>query len=1471
MSIYLQNGVDNSNKYRKQNSLNLTYPAYIRKPYNYIDQYTNDRIPYNFQQNVNIPNIERLTDKSNPTQFFANPEYSTNDLFLTNQIPDQSEAIIRQKIGNEWNIHTQTVTINIDSRSRDFKTEDYENFLQDKRNDVSVQGLWLSSYIFPNNFKIDFNKQYQNIKTVKLTSAIFPNTRSRNIIYIDDTNNYFYVDVVMKSPWLPYNFHIDQTTNLFDFQNFAFNINNNYIKLYKFFQEIEKPYGIPRKITDTTVNNYVTTSLQMVYLNYLITYEDEDNWFWGVLNGSTRDIYTDKQFSVSINRLNNVEYFCKTNDIVYDDGVKKCNYSLITSINNYNNLNVAPYDNYIIEHYCNYSNPDVGLFTISLTHTFHDLIIVDLVNEFPEVLEDNHVYILGTMENDIIIPAYDVVQNGITLSFNRNTFQLLRFCKYTINYNLKALDTVKTIPVTFEFVNIDLSGSLISGNITDISSAGDNNIFLMNGILNGQIQFNSELINPICSIITAKWRSENDSHDDTLIGYSTNIIMNSVQIGYNYYLQVGGSVNYITMSAGVMNNINIYTEIAGNTKYYGTYLQGVPSILGNSLNYTEEYITRAIRDYFVKNNLDYSIFQWSYTNDLFLSTPTVSKISIPYGEYTLNELIKIISEQKIKIKSVKNIITSADNIDYIENVKDNSRYYFFSVVQFQCKLKVTTEYYNNSYLLKFEIDNDSIEPLLEPINISAMGYTHTFTPETVLYDIMCMNVYKYNVTNEIILQNFFTLDPFYFHKNTEPEITYLQTVKNPDYPRYNFAYNVKSTIQDDNLDRLTFYPSPIYMYNKNYVFPCGCSIEITPDQSPNFKLFTILPELPEGFYLDGTTIKGKSDKPFESIHYVYYYYYSGENFRYYQQIKLINAEFKYNYSDIKLLNGFRFKGIQQLNIDSDIIARPFTNITVELDKNWTDISNINTTPVRNVINIGNGINIGYLTGDIYGIPTSEFQLTLNLTGEFNIKSYGDVDIGEMKIFNNSNLLSSDNKFIQSTSINIYSLSADKFYGDNSFMIYSYNYITDDIPQFVCWAKPIKNEINNFISFHIFADDPISNKLLNELHFSYKNSKDIVKTRYLLDYYQPTQVLTMEQTRLPGIRSWTTSYYTENIINHQYNNTTLLNHYEYTDNAVIYPLRANMFGFATSYTKNINVYSNENIFDPNDNLLNRLWYALPGYIKNELNGYIFSQYYIDDWIVESEINDSIYYLHYPKGSFSITPITDSVDRIDPTITQYGNILDFSLALNNINTDAKIYKYCLYNRCKMNYDIIYNPVNIDKTTYETITVPDIYSNHNILSMQIGARINKIEPIVDKILSENDYYNFEDFLWIQLYCDNYGEFENIFDPLTNRWYFAKIFFKFCKERNDVSYNYFECPQYLCKNLNYIQELNSMQVRIYDKYGNLYTDYNSTHYNFSFTLEIEYFIDNIRANGASSKRPTQENVLYNDELLRMQRINNN
>ena len=78
----------------------------------------------------------------------------------------------------------------------------------------------------------------------------------------------------------------------------------------------------------------------------------------------------------------------------------------------------------------------------------------------------------------------------------------------------------------------------------------------------------------------------------------------------------------------------------------------------------------------------------------------------------------------------------------------------------------------------------------------------------------------------------------------------------------------------------------------------------------------------------------------------------------------------------------------------------------------------------------------------------------------------------------------------------------------------------------------------------------------------------------------------------------------------------------------------------------------------------------------------------------------------------------------------------------------------------------------------------------------------------MDTKDKYNFEDFIWIQLYSDNYGEFENIFDPLTNRWYFAKIFFKRCEKRNDVSFNYFECPLYLCKNLNYIQELINKEI---------------------------------------------------------------
>ena len=66
----------------------------------------------------------------------------------------------------------------------------------------------------------------------------------------------------------------------------------------------------------------------------------------------------------------------------------------------------------------------------------------------------------------------------------------------------------------------------------------------------------------------------------------------------------------------------------------------------------------------------------------------------------------------------------------------------------------------------------------------------------------------------------------------------------------------------------------------------------------------------------------------------------------------------------------------------------------------------------------------------------------------------------------------------------------------------------------------------------------------------------------------------------------------------------------------------------------------------------------------------------------------------------------------------------------------------------------------------------------------------------------------------------------------------------------------------------MNGLDVKIYDRYGRLYSDYDSTHYNFSFTLEIEYFIDDIRANGVSSRRPTQDNVTYSEELMTMQRL---
>ena len=1492
---------------RTQNTQQQQNPVFMRKPLNYVDQYTGEKIPLQYQQYIQQPQIDRLQRDSNPTQFFNNPEYSTQDLFLQNQIPNQEEAVVKQRIDNEWNIRTQQVSINIDSKARDFKTSDYEDFIADDRNELSVQGMWLSSYIFPNNFKINFNQQYANIKTVKLTSATFPNTRSRTAMYIDDTNNYFYISVVMKCPWLSYNFHIDQTTNLFDFQTFAFSVSDVYINLYKFFQEIEKPYGVPRQITDTTVNNYKTTSVDMYPYTYTFgTFTNDEDWSW---NG-------DKTFNISINQVSNLEFFAITKTpIVFDNGNNyNCSYYIDTVVTNFSSVQStraaqdvqrtqSAYDSYIIEHYCTHTYDDLQgrinlytTYTISLTHTFPEHITLQLVTTFPDELQDNVVYILGQEDGDTIIPVANVVQNGLTLSFNRNTFKQLRGYTYIIHYTLivhesNTISYTKQLDVTYTISYQFIDPAMITGSISGVTSASDSNYFLMNGILNGQIYYETPLNNLICAVIDAEWLSENKSHTDTFNGYTTGIQFNSVEIGWQYYIPVGGSVNYITMSAGILNNINFYTEYnesthGENTKYFATFVQGVPSILGNSLSHLTQYVTRAIRNYFIANNMDYSTFQWTYTNDLFMSGETISKISIPYGEYTLDELLAILSQQTIKVKSVKNIITSADGRDYIENVNDNSKLYFFTVVQFQCKLLVTTEYYKNSYLLKFEINPDTITPLQEQIDITIQNFTYSFTPSTVLYDIIGLHISTYNATGEIILQKVFTLDPFYFHQESNPEISFVKTIKNPEYTRYNYSYNVRGTIQDDELSWISFFPAPLYMYNRTYVFPVNCSVTITPAsemytsngvQHDKFTLFKILPELPEGFTLQGTTITGSSPIPFESLHYVYFYYYSGSQFRYYQQIKLINAGFMYNYSTVKLLNGYRFKGVQQLRVDSDIIATPYTNISVQLDKNWTELSNTTNNHANNIITIGDGISIGYLTGDIYGTPESTFQMTLTLTGEYNFQYYGYADVGTITITDpNGVTLSSDNAYIQSTSVELYSVNADQFYGDNSFMVYTYNYITDptnDIPQFVCWMKPIKNQINNFMSYHIFANDVVSEKLLTELHFSYTHSKNLVQSRYLVDYYKPTQVFTMEQTALPSIRSWTTSEYTEDIINHQYNNTTYLNQYSIAENAVIYPLRKLMFGYATSNTMDINLYgfgSDVQFTPASSDLLSRIWYAIPLYVKNELNGYIFSEYYCTDWITEEVIDGQSCRLYYPKNSYSINPITNVVNRIDPTTTLYANILDMSVALSGDidSSSMELYHYCLYNRCKMIHDIQYYPANLNTTLYNNITVPDTYSNNNLLGVQIAAKVNKIVPIVDEILSEYDYYNFQDFIWLQISVDNYGPFQNIFDPFTNRWYFAKIFFKRCEKRNDVSFNYFECPLYLCKNLNYIQELNGLDVKVYDRYGRLYSDYDSTHYNFSFTLDIEYFIDDIRANGVSSRRPTQDSVAYSEELQYSQRI---
>lgn len=1567
MSIYLQGTVDKKENYRRQNSYQFVSPDYIRKPFNYIDQYTNERIPYNFPPQQQRPNINKLTDKSNPTQFFSNPEYSTNDLFLVNQVANQDEAIIRQKIGNEWKIYTQTENINIDSRAREFYINDYKQYLMDDRNNVSLQGLWLSSYLFPNNFRIELNKQYDKIKTIKMTSAIFPNTRSRNAIYIDDTNNYFFIDCVMKCPWLPYNYHIDQTTNLFDFQYFSFNISDKLNKLYKFYYEIEYPYGIPRNVGDDTINNFILKKPNDEFMLSYVTYEifpgveDKDvippqYWSYDIENKH----HEIKNMNIMIYNDENMEYSCTSHEITFNNKVIDCKYYLIIDVFNDQNIlrSINEYEQskrsidelqnkYEINISCDVINPSrkpvniKGIYSLRIHINVNEDITLktvekDPLNEFEqksteddeiEYLKDDIIYILGGSIKDSVIVTEDEYPK-VSIIFNSNTFKKLTggiVIKYILQIEednqIKYSDV---IPVELDFNKVNVLATqvcMVTGEIRDLYKSPGTSF--IDGTFTGQVYIDKSYINFnnfIFAAMDMKWKSSNNIKDDydILDGYSVNIIQ-KIQEGkseYERFLQVEGNIKYITNSMKVLNNIHVV-----DNKYYGTYLQGLPSIIGNSLNNIEFYITRAINDYCTAHNINYGAFEWEYTDGILISESIKQKIEIPYGEYSLEELIDTISSQKIKVKSVKNIIKSNEK-NYITNINDDSVYYFFCVVQFQCRLKVTTEYYYNSYLLKFEIDNESIEPLEEPIDLymkytntyitgeftnpetymkeyhtatEVLEYTHTFTPSTILYDIVCCHLYDYDhisTTGLLILQDFFTLEPFYFHRNIDPNVTYFQTKKNENYHKYNYTVNVPSVIIDKSFNEVEYYPSIVHAFNRSYVFPAKCHITIKPTLENKVIIKDVIPPLPKGFSVEEkinengeleTNIVGMSDIGFQSIHYIYFEFTKyDETFKYYQQVKLINVEFKYNYSEVKLLKGYSFRGIQQLEIDTDIIASPFTNINVDIDKSWIDISNKNKSPADNVIDIGCGINIGYINGNVYGVPTSEFQMTLNITAEFNYRAFVTDDnnpanpdhnfIGELLIRppGYDKDISLDNPYYQSTKITLYSLDADKFFGDNSFMIYSYDYVYDDTdfsPQFVCWAMPIKNEINNFISFHIFADDTISNKLLNELHFSYKNSKDVVKSRYLLDYYHPSLISANENKELPTVRSYTTNYYTNNIIEHQYNATKLLD--QHVDNELdnIYPLRSGLFGYAPDFVRDLNLYKfgiDDKIFNPSEN---KIWYAIPGYVKNELNSFIFSQYYIDNWETEVTIDNIKYRVYYPKNSIQITTI---VDTQNPLNTQYANILDFSYALNDLKTDVKIYNYCLYNRCSMTSQIIHNPINIDRKTYNEITLSDKDDDYNVMGMQIASKMNKIEPLMDKVLSKYDYYNFEDFLWISIYCDNYGEFQNIFDPLTNRWYFAKIFFKKCEKRNDISYNYFECPTYLCKNLNYIQELNSLQIKIYDKYGNLYSDYNSPKFNFSFTLEIEYFIDNIRANGESSKRPTQENVMYNEELSTLQRINN-
>lgn len=1368
--------------------------------------YSSSQRSYRPPQSIRSTNATSLHANSHPTHFLESPERTMQSYFLTNQINPNPD---KQHQDESWNVYTQTTTIAIDSRAREYSVADYLNFVQDTRNQLSAQGKWLDSYLFPNNFYLPLNHQYGNVKRIRLVSTTFVNTRSRTQLYIDDTNDHLFVQMAIAAPWLSMRYHVVPNMSLIDAMYLSCTMAGKEGTIVPFYQEIPTTYGVPRSnITDTV--NETTTMAMMHGLTYAFS-ELPDGYFWS--GGSPNFVNT----TVSKNSSTDRELIAQSNAIKGSD------------------------DNYHVR--ILFRTIDKWTRTADDGTPIGDPIavyqVVFQMNAMAYNISDPVLFIFGPNDlpsQEVIITRTDT--NGlnpvITCTFDQRLFDSI--LRIEVHYEKVVYDSASwtTEPLVTLYMSteqIELGTATINGVVTDLVAMDD--FRSVQGVFGGFVLFDNVVgesvtddgetaatiglpvglpIGPVIpggiriggvdNVLTGtiyfEWSSGN------LNGYVTSAINDT---GTGFYFQVTGIATYETSKPAVYNNIRRYNTDDG-IHYYGTFVQGNPMSIKN--NELKTYIARTLEQ--VTGGV------WS-ENDIsdvvYTTTASAARLDIPYGAYTIDELLTVLSKS-VSVMTTRSVLSSS----YKEI--DESRWYVMFVVAMQVPIQVTAVYSNSSYLLKFAVSSEPTA-VTESVTVQLPESTLSFQIESdqPICGLYVARMVK-NMYGDWEVRSYSPLEPFVTVPIVPSELI-VPTIKTSTIPQYNYGI-VSST----EIDGVYYNTTTARYFRASYIFPVYSTIHIP---CTDVVIESISPELPDGFTYDENGIYGSSTEQFSSFHFVYFRLVQtgpyGRVYRYYQNVNLVNLPFSYNYKSVRLLVNTAFTNIEQLQLDAEnlfgqLTASPFYKVKCD-----------HVTDAGTKYQVEPGVYMSKLTGAIYGTPETEFDITLTVYAKFN---QADFSNGINITLPSSNIegIFEDDMYV--TTIRLASVSTDAFYGNTAMM---YTVYVNEGSNYMAWGTPVTIKMSDFISFHLLANDKQSEQLMQDLYFNYTHSRSLLTRNYLYGYYQPTIVSVAENTSQPTKFSFSYSEYTNAYRGIQYDQQ------EHLSQDPIYPLRKGIYGYASDTTRALNTYmantASSTSTSPFDPISGTLWTAIPVFVVNEVDGFLFGGPSVAQYQMKYDSNG------LPLTAQSIDTIDTVVDRIDSTSTRYMNILDVQQVLQDVTPITTI-SPVLYNRSTMIQDAVYAPTALVDGVWNQLTIE---STNRPFSIMLGAHYNHIEPLVDRVLSEYDYYNFQDYVWLSITVDNYGEFENIYDVYTNRWYFAKIFFKKCEKRYDTSFNYFECPPYETRRMNYIQELNAIQVRIYDRNGNLFADYNSMHFNFSFILEIEYFVDDIRVNGVNTMRP--------------------